>query len=363
DFSFYNQEYPNYQRQSVFEFPNQNLAFFGENIFNITNDFSITPGIRVEYINTEANGNYKNIVLDLAGNALLDETVEENQDFERSFVLLGVGSSYNLNASNEVYANFSQNYRSVTFNDIRVVNPSYQVDPNISDERGFTADLGIRGRLGDFLSYDASIFGLKYQDRIGEILKEEERVNAQGELEETGRLIRFRGNIGDAFIYGLETFAEWNVKNSLFPQLEDYQLNLFLNSAFTKSEYIRSEANNVEGNQVEFIPAVNLKTGVNFGYKNFIAGLQYSYLSKQYTDATNAPQDRDDRVRGIEGSIPAYGIMDLSASYSWKRFRLESGINNLLNNSYFTRRATGYPGPGIIPAQPLTWYTTLQFKL
>lgn len=214
-----------------------------------------------------------------------------------------------------------------------------------------------------FLSYDASIFGLKYQDRIGEILKEEERVNAQGELEETGRLIRFRGNIGDAFIYGLETFAEWNVKNSLFPQLEDYQLNLFLNSAFTKSEYIRSEANNVEGNQVEFIPAVNLKTGVNFGYKNFIAGLQYSYLSKQYTDATNAPQDRDDRVRGIEGSIPAYGIMDLSASYSWKRFRLESGINNLLNNSYFTRRATGYPGPGIIPAQPLTWYTTLQFKL
>ncbi|APU67221.1 TonB-dependent receptor [Christiangramia flava] len=363
DFSFYNQEYPNYQRQSVFEFPNQNLAFFGENIFNITNEFSITPGIRVEYINTEANGNYKNIVLDLAGNALLDETVEENQDFERSFVLLGVGSSYNLNASNEFYANFSQNYRSVTFNDIRVVNPSYQVDPNISDEKGFTADLGIRGRLGDFLSYDASIFGLKYQDRIGEILKEEERVNAQGELEETGRLIRFRGNIGDAFIYGLETFAEWNVKNSLFPQLEDYQLNLFLNSAFTKSEYIRSEANNVEGNQVEFIPAVNLKTGVNFGYKNFIAGLQYSYLSKQYTDATNAPQDRDDRVRGIEGSIPAYGIMDLSASYSWKRFRLESGINNLLNNSYFTRRATGYPGPGIIPAQPLTWYTTLQFKL
>ena len=363
DFDFYNEEFPNYQRQSTFKFPNQNLAFFGENIFNITNEWSVTPGFRFEYINTKADGSYKNIILDLAGNPLLDETIKDSQDFERSFVLLGVGSSYSLDASNEIYANFSQNYRSVTFNDIRVVNPSYQVDPNISDEEGFTADLGIRGRLGDFLSYDASIFGLKYKDRIGEILKEEERVNAQSELEETGRLVRFRGNIGDAFIYGLETFAEWNVRTSLFPQLQEYQLSIFLNSAFTKSEYIRSDANNVKGNQVEFIPTVNLKTGMNFGYKNFIAGLQYSYLSKQYTDATNAPQDKNDRVRGIEGSVPAYGVMDLSASYSWKHFKLETGINNLLDDTYFTRRATGYPGPGIIPAQPLTWYTTLQFKL
>ena len=31
--------------------------------------------------------------------------------------------------------------------------------------------------------------------------------------------------------------------------------------------------------------------------------------------------------------------------------------------SYFTRRATGYPGPGIIPSEPRTFYTTLQIKL
>ncbi len=192
DFDFATEQFPDYERQSVFDFPNKNLAFFGENIFNITNNFSVTPGFRFEYIDTEADGFYKNIIKDNADNTLLNETIEDDRKFERSFILLGVGSSYNLNASNELYANFSQNYRSVTFNDIRVVNPSFQVDPNISDEEGFTSDLGIRGRLKNFLSYDASVFALKYNDRIGEVLRPEERVNASGELVETGRLVRCR---------------------------------------------------------------------------------------------------------------------------------------------------------------------------
>jgi Fe(3+) dicitrate transport protein len=351
EFSFTNDEFPNYPRQSDYNFPNKNLAFFGENIFNLTNNLSITPGFRIEYINTKAKGSYKEIVLDLADNPLINVTREEDKELERSFALLGVGASYNLDASNELYGNFSQNYRSVTFSDIRIVNPSLAVDPNISEEKGFTSDLGIRGRLKNYLSYDASIFGLWYKDRIGEVLGVED-----------GFIVRRRGNIGDAFIYGLETFADWDIRNSFFKQAENYRLNLFVNTAFTNSEYTASEESNVVGNQVEFISYMNLKTGLNFGYSNFLAGIQYTYLSKQFTDATNAPQDINDNQRGIEGAIPAYGILDFSASYSFGKFKLETGVNNLLDNSYFTRRATGYPGPGIIPAQPISWYTSLQFK-
>ena len=353
DFNFYENEFPDYQRQSEFDFPNKNLAIFGENIFNITSELSITPGFRFEYIDTKASGQYQEVLLDLAGNPIINRTLEDDQRFERAFVLLGIGAAYDWSPSNEIYANFSQNYRSVTFNDIRVINPVFEVDPFITDEEGFTADIGLRGRLKNKLSYDVSVFGLKYNDRIGEVFR-----NDAG-------FYRLRTNIGDAFIYGLETFAEWNIKNTFFEGLENYRLTTFINSAFTKSEYTRAGDGvvNVEGNEVEFIPAVNLKTGINFGYKNFLAGIQYTYLSRQFTDASNAPQRRDDTQRGIEGAIPAYGIMDLSASYSFGKFRVESGINNLLNKNYFTRRATGYPGPGIIPAQPLNWYTTLQVKL
>jgi Fe(3+) dicitrate transport protein len=93
-----------------------------------------------------------------------------------------------------------------------------------------------------------------------------------------------------------------------------------------------------------------------------LGSLQYTYLSKQFTDATNSERDFESQS-GIVGEIPAYDILDLSLAYTFGRFKLESGINNVLDNSYFTRRATGYPGPGILPSQPRTWYTTLQIKI
>ena len=363
DFNFATSDFPNFKRQAEFKLPNLNMAVFAENIFDITDKFKLTPGIRFDYIKTESNGSYRNIVLDLADNVLLNEEITDNNVFERNFVLLGIGATYKFNSSIESYANFSQNYRSVTYNDIRVVNPTLQIDENIGDEDGFTADIGIRSLFNSTLSYDISIFGLLYDNRLGEVLKEEKRINAAGNSVETGRVIRFRGNIGTAFIYGLENFMDWNVKKLLFPADKTVKLNLFINIALTNSKYIFSEQNNVKGNQLEFIPVVNLKTGLNFGYKDLLGSFQYTYLSDQYTDATNADQDRNDNQRGIKGVVPAYRILDLSLSYSYKHWRLEAGINNLLDETYFTRRATGYPGPGIIPAQSRSFYTTLQFKL
>lgn len=363
DFNFADDEFPNYERQSQFNFPNSNLAFFGENIFNISPKLTLTPGFRLEHIKTESIGSYKNIVLDLAGNPLLNEEVEDNREFDRTFLLLGVGATYKLNSSIEFYGNFSQNYRSVTFSDIRVVNPSFQVDENISDEDGFTADIGFRGRYNNVLSYDVSAFSLLYDNRLGEILKSETQTNALGEEVETGSIVRFRGNIGTAFMYGIESFANWSIKETFLSSSDKLKLNYFVNLAVTNSEYLSSEETNVEGNKVEFIPDVNLKTGLNFGYGNVLGSLQYTYLSSQFTDATNAPQDVNDNQRGIEGEIPAYDILDFSLSYTYKNWKLETGINNVMDNSYFTRRATGYPGPGIIPSEPRTYYATLQFKL
>ena len=353
DFSFAEDQFPSFERQAQFDFPNQNLAIFGENIFNITDKLTITPGFRFEYIKTESEGSFKNIVLDLAGNLLLNEEIPDNRTFERDFILLGTGITYKLKPEVELYGNISENYRSVTFNDIRVVNPSFVIDENITDEEGFTVDIGARGRIDNKLSYDASLFGVRYDRRLGEILEE------AGD----GGTRRRRGNIGDAFIYGLELFGDWNIRNTFFEEKENIKLNFFANLALTDSEYVSSDEINVEGNQVEFIPDLNLKTGVNFGYKNLTASVQYTYLTEQFTDATNAPQDVNDNQRGIEGTIPSYGILDISAAYTYKRWKLEAGLNNALDESYFTRRATGYPGPGIIPAEPLAFYTTLQIKL
>lgn len=363
DFTLMSGQYPFYPNQSDFIFPNKNLAFFSENVLNINDKLSITPGIRFEYILTQSEGTYKKIDFDLAGNPIRNSTFEDARTFDRKFVLLGLGLSYKPGKHLEAYGNFSQNYRSVTFSDIRVVNPSFQIDPNITDENGFTTDFGLRGRYRGILSYDISAFGLLYNDRLGEVLKEETRETSDGAIIKTGKVVRFRGNIGSAFLFGLESLIDWNIRKTLWPSLLNYKLNAFVNTSLTHSQYIASEIPGVVGNRVEFIPLVNLKTGINAGINNFLASLQYTFLSEQYTDASNAEQNINDNQSGIIGSIPAYQIMDFSCSYTIKFFRLEGGVNNLLNQHYFTRRATGYPGPGIIPSAPRTWYLALQVKL
>ena len=351
DFNFADTLFPEYTRQSNFTFPNLNIAFFAEHIFKLTQKLTVTPGVRVDIIKTQSQGEYKNIVLDLAGNAILNQTIADNRSFDRSFALLGVGASYKASYATEIYSNLSQNYRSVTFSDIRITNPSLTIDPNITDERGYTFDLGARGKFKNFLRYDFGVFFLSYQDRLGVVLRSVSDIQDE----------RFRANIGDAVTYGFEGFVDWNIWET-FSSNENFRFNTFLNVAFTESQYTKSQENNVEGKQVEFIPKANVKTGISFGYGDFLSSVQYTYLTKQFTDATNSPRDFTSQS-GVIGEIPSYDILDFSLSYTYKKFKIESGINNLLNTSYFTRRATGYPGPGIIPSQPRTFYALLQFKL
>ncbi|GGI57245.1 TonB-dependent receptor domain-containing protein [Winogradskyella haliclonae] len=341
--------FPNYQNQSNFSNPNLNIAFFGENIIYLNDKLSITPGARFEYIKTESDGFSKRINLDAAGNVILNETILSSDTNERSFALVGLGASYRPTPKIELYANASQNYRSVTFSDINLVNPDFRV-LELDDETGQTIDIGIRGRIDNKVSFDVSTFALFYDDRIGLDL----RTFPGNDVD------LVRDNVGDALIYGLETLIDFDLNNTLIKN-EDIKLNYFINLAFIQSEYTNSDVSGIEGNDVEYVPELNLKTGIRFGYKDFQGSLQYTYLSEQFSDASNSSTSLGGSS-GIIGKIPSYDILDLSMSYTYKNFKLETGINNLLDNAYFTRRAEAYPGPGIIPSPPRNWFTTLQIK-
>ncbi|RLJ64323.1 Fe(3+) dicitrate transport protein [Lacinutrix venerupis] len=349
-------EFPFYPTQSAYDNPNLNIAVFGENIFYVTDKFSVTPGARFEFIKTESIGSRQTFNFDGAGNPI-DAGVEfQDIENERSFVLLGLGLSYKASKALEFYGNASQNYRSITFGDINIVNPSNAVDPDLDDESGFTLDLGVRGNINQFVSYDANIFGLFYNDRIGLIDATIPPVNNVGKL---------RVNVGDARIFGVESLIDFNLKK-LFNLNNKFSANYFINSSFVTSEYTSTNFDNTSsdvrvGNKVEFIPDVNIKTGLQFGYGNFLSNIQYTYLSSQFTDAGNDPGG--DNLNSIVGTIPSYDVLDVSVSYKYKRFKLEAGVNNVLDNAYFTRRATGYPGPGIIPSANRNFYTTLQIKI
>ena len=255
--------------------------------------------------------------------------------------------SYKLSELNELYLNYSRNYRGINFTDIRVDIPFLVVDPNIKDESGFNADLGIRGAVADKYQFDVSVFYLSYEDRIG---------NTLVQTDTTIRTFTYRTNIGNASIFGFESYGEARIFESPFVA--------FANFAWIYSEYteILVEGTNlgdlVEGNRVELAPEINLKTGVKYKGENLKGSLLLSYVSEQFSDAANTERINS----GIEGVIPAYMILDFALTYNWKKYTVGSGINNILDEQYFSRRAAGYPGPGLIPSQPRSFYLTLEVR-
>lgn len=344
DFSFDSQEETATQMLSDYKFPNVNLAAFAEHIFRITPKWSVTPGVRVEHIRTEANGYYVNRVRDQRDTIIFEETINEKRVSPRTFVIGGIGTAYKLKPSLELYGNISQNYRSVTFNDIRITNPSFQIDPNISDEKGWSSDVGIRGSIKNKFRFDASVFYLYYGNKISEY-----------QAKEGTQVIRKRGNVGVAGIVGIESFMEMDVVTK-----SNFNTTVYSNLAFTKGKFIESAEPSIVGKDVEYVPAINWKGGVQTGYKDFKLTYQVSYMSKQYSDATNAEAKASNSV---VGAINPYLLMDISASYNWRWLILEASVNNVTNTAYFTRRATGYPGPGIIPGDGRAFYLTAGVKL
>jgi Fe(3+) dicitrate transport protein len=349
DFSFYNEEYPSYSKQSNYTYPNENISIFSENIFYINKRMSVTPGLRYENILTATEGNYQRINSDAAGNVILNETLNSIESRRRSFVLLGLGLSYKASQPLEYYSNISQNYRSVTFADISIINPAFSINPNITDEKGYTIDLGIRGRIKKVMSFDLNFFHLSYQNRIGFIQKAFKDGSVKSE----------RGNVGDANLSGLESLIDLNIGELFKMNLKKYSLNSFINYSFIETKYSNSDIQGIKGKKVEFVPKDNLKFGLRYGYKNLTLNIQFSYVSEQFTDSSNAVEGN---LSGVIGVIPAYELVDLSGAFKLNKFKLEFGVNNTLNEAYFTRRATGYPGPGIIPSPGRNFYLSTQYK-
>lgn len=81
-----------------------------------------------------------------------------------------------------------------------------------------------------------------------------------------------------------------------------------------------------------------------------------SYVTQAFTDANNTVIPT---ANGQVGLIPAYTVADITATYKFsKNYNIKTGINNLGNEHYFTRRSGGYPGPGILPADGRTVFVS-----
>lgn len=339
-----NFNFPDPSRADEFDykFPSHNAAFFVENVLWLTPKWSITPGFRMEYINSNAKG--------YSIEARINEIVPGNEQKTRSFPLFGIGLNYAVSGSNELYFNISQNYSPVNYADIQVRTPNFQVDPDLKDVTGFNADFGFRGQHKDWLNFDLSAYYLDYNNRIGIIRKA-----SDDGLE----VIRYRTNVGRSRSRGVEAFGELSFLRLIANPVKTSDISLFASIAYTDAAYTKAInpllTTLIVGKQVEFAPNLITRAGLTFKKGKFGTTLQLAYTSIQYSDAYNSSHTAD----GLVGEIPAYKLLDWTANYRAGIFNFSMSVNNVLNEKYFTRRALGFPGPGIIPSDGITAYLTV----
>ncbi|CCG54503.1 ABC-type iron(III) dicitrate-transport system component, TonB-dependent outer membrane receptor FecA precursor [Flavobacterium indicum GPTSA100-9 = DSM 17447] len=335
------------------EFTTTNYAFFAENIFRITDALSITPGIRIESIKNEMEGRLSVT----SGN----EVMATPTTSERTVILGGLGAQYNFGKTN-LYSNITQAYRPVLFGDLTPPGTTDVVDSNLKDNNGYTFDLGYRGDFFNFITFDVSYFYMTYNNRIGTIRKFINDDPAQGTYQ-------FRTNLGESVNKGFEGYAAVDIFKAIKLKnkgsFEIFGTLSFISAKYTENKVYTASGssitvNDYSGNRVEYAPKYIHQFGVTYGYKNFTTTIQNKIMSDVYTNAKN---DITPAVNANDGKIDKYTVYDWSFKFNFlEKYNLKGGMNNVFNTAYATRRAGGFPGPGLIPNEGRTVYISLGAK-
>lgn len=300
-------------------------AIFAENFFTLAKGLTLSLGGRLEYIDATANG--------------LPARVTAQR--QRNVFLYGSGLSYRPKNGKmgEFFANYTTAYRPILFADLWSDNAALVIDPNLKDVTGFNADAGWRGTILRGLTLDASAFLLEVNGRSGNL--------AQNGPNPT----TFRTNTGNSRATGAEVYLE--LASTAFKINPDRNgiLSVWTSGGYTDAVYT---AGSFKDKEVEYAPRYSVRTGVRYARKALSLNLQNSYVSAVYTDAANTFKPNG---AATVGKIAQYRVWDFSARYLYKeRYELNAGVNNLFDEIYATRRAGGYPGPGLMPGDGRTFY-------
>jgi Fe(3+) dicitrate transport protein len=278
---------------------------FAENLFRF-GDLSITPGVRFETFRQKVT---------ITPNAAAPDRSDSG-----TIPLLGLGLAYELPARTQLYANLSQSYRPALFTEAVPSGSGLTVAQDLKEGRAWQTDLGYRGEPQPGFVFDTSVFFMRFDDKIGQI----------------GTVV---DNVGTVDYAGLESSVRYDVLRA-FGGDGRTQLNALANVTFLDAEITASGNPALVGNTPQFAPDYVARTGLIFSQA---AGLKVSLLGT-FIASTYANDNQAANFR-----VPASMVLDLTAEWRVPRtpFTLLAGVNNLLDEDYYTRvRADGIdPAP------------------
>jgi Fe(3+) dicitrate transport protein len=309
-------------------FYNTNVAAHVEQLIPLGDRVKVIPGIRLEYLRSSADG--------------YTDTTFAGLVRSRTFLLPGISAEVHTTPGSEAYGSVTRAYHPVDYSSLTPFASVSRIDPNLRDASGLSAELGYLGVLGDRLRYDVGVFQIDYGNRIGLV----------SGTDPDGTPFTLRTNVAKSRHRGVESYLELH-PFGMSRGAAWGDLSVFNALAFTDAKYVEGE---FRGNRVEYAPRWVNRVGVSYARRAVSGTVQLSTVSSAFGDANNTVGGADANV----GVVPAYQLLDVSARLRVaRRYTLSSGVNNVTDERYFTRRTDEYPGPGILPSPGRSFYLTV----
>lgn len=287
-------------------------SVFAENRFTV-GKFMITPGVRHENIRQTVDER-KNTVANSA----------RNVDTTANVTLLGVGASYYVDDASQIYANVSEAYKPIAFQETIPLGSATTISSDIKPAKILSYELGYRGQREKF-SWDTSVFFIRYENKIAQIGS-----NFQ--------------NSGAGESKGIDLAGEYKFTP---------EWNVFANTELLQAKLTGGQ---LKGRTPQYAPKTLTRAGVIYRKEDKVkVALSGVMVGRHYgnDDNGNSTAGKNDY------EIPYYTVWDLTGDYTiYKNWMLSGGINNLLDKQYFSK----VRGGGVHWAMGRNYYAGVTYK-
>ena len=276
------------------------VALYLQNRFLFTDQFAVTPGVRVE----SYRQNRKNEMNGVQGQANNTELVP------------GIGATWQLAPELQLYSSVYKGFAPAM---ISAAISGDGVDQKLDAERSMNIEFGFRGQAQKW-TYEVAAFRMDFSNQI---------VNQalSGGISKT--------NGGQSLHQGAEGALGYAITSAW---------SVLANATYIPVAEFKGGALGPIGNRIPYTPKLTGNLGLNYSKDGLKSFLNAYHVSSQYADSANTVQESND---GTKGLIPSFTTLNWSVVYSpQKDLKLFGVVRNLFDKKFISGRSPDGIFPG-----------------
>lgn len=287
----------------------KSVALYAQNRLDITDQLSVTPGLRIERYEQER----------------LDKKKNETVKTSNTEVMPGLGLTFQLVPAVQLYGSVYKAFSPALNGD----SLSGMKDQKLDAETAVSWELGLRGQQ-DAVRYELTAFRMDFDNQIIP-------ANSNSDFQST--------NGGKTYNQGFEGAVSLEFENGfdVFANLTWIANAEFKGDRYNKNGSLKSK----DGDRVPYTPEWVANLGLGYTYAGLRSQLSANYTCSQFTDELNTKPIVENTSGLFTGKIDAYTTVDLTTRYTLNdQVEFYGAVKNLEDKRYIASLRQGiYVGP------------------